>query len=66
MSYRIDSYKSNTLRSVLLLTISGVIIYFFILDYSEKEVVHYWLSEIQRTAFYGLDIFYNLFNTYLW
>ena len=65
MSYRIDSYKSNALRYFLLFAISGIIIYFFILDYSEKAVVNYWLSEMQRTAFYGLDLFRDMFHNYL-
>lgn len=65
MSYKIDSYKSNILRIILLFSISGTIIYFFILEDPEKEVINHWLGEIQKTAFYGIDLCRDLFNKYI-
>jgi len=52
------------MRYLLLFFISGVIIYFFILEHAEKNVVNFWLSEVQKTVFYGFDLLRDFFHTY--
>ncbi|HCU07349.1 MAG TPA: hypothetical protein DIC42_07240 [Holosporales bacterium] len=66
MSYKIKSYTENAIRYLLLFTISGIIIYFFILENQEKEIVNHWFGTIQNTAVYGVALLRDLFNKYLW
>ena len=65
MSYRIASYKSNTIRYFLLFSVSGTIIYFFILEPSEKALINYWKNNFLDNVTYVFELFYAYIQHYL-